>query len=172
MIKLTYKQLRAINQDGVLIQKLRCTPLPTKLSYTLHKLLEKLADAVEVMVKDEAEFAKTCREKYTVKGEDGAPKKTDDGQGFILQEGVADALRADQVEFGNREIVIDRLPIPLHLLEGAVNLKLSVAEMATLEPLLIDLGVAPPVGSTSDRGSLQPSPSVTPDSDGDGPQTA
>jgi hypothetical protein len=163
MISVTYKQLRHINTNATLVQKLIHTPMPTKLAYNMQKLLDKLSEAGQLVAKEYTSFYNECKQTFAAVDADGKPVSTEDGQAFKVAPEHEEAYKKAGEEFEARVIKIDRYPLAIHQLVEAETLQLSVSELTILEPLVVDVSGAP----SDPRGSLRPE-----DPKGDGPSAA
>ncbi len=155
---LTYKQLRQINTNQTLMQKLMLTPMPLKLSYNLKKMLDKLSDAGKLVHEAHLKFLVEI-EHLAAKNASGEIVRHPGG-GFDIAEEHQEAYRKAISEFELRTVTVDRFPIQLALLEEAPQLQLTIAELSAMEPILADLDVIP--GGAPDRGALPQGPTQDP----------
>lgn len=171
MISITFTQMQEFNQNPNLINKLVNTPMESKLSYDIKKILDTMGLAYKAQADKFAKARTELQRKHCVVDGNGEMlievKKDENGKEkreYVVIEGHHDDLDKEMTVLfaANTSVVfaVARDPIHIDRLLNAKNLSLSVAEITQLEPLIYDPAdhvVAPAENPSENVTPIRPS---------------
>lgn len=131
MIKTTYSKVTSPRLTTA-VQKLVGLSLPTKLAYSVKKMVDAIQTARKTI---SSEFEKIVQE-YAQKDDKGAlVRPKDDPTGFEIPDDKMEAFTKAQKDFGDREIVIPRHKFSL---EAFMHVNVSAADLSALDAFFDD----------------------------------
>jgi hypothetical protein len=136
MIKMTYRQLRQINTNPTLIQKLMLTPRKGEVTYNLKKLFEKLD-----------QIGAEAQKQYNAIIEKYPPMKDKEAEKAREPE-----VQAAKDAFDDTEFTIERHPTSI----SDLKCDLSVVELTSLAPILVDPETLPAKDNVTSLNAAAP----------------